>query len=202
MGIGTATYYEPESGKIATLGHGIVDRDTDKLITIESGTLLTSTITKIKKGEEGIPGEIRGVINDSQKIGNINLNTEFGIYGKLEETNRLGIDTTNVLDVALKNEIKTGKATILLMLEDGIRKEYEIEIKKIYKNNTEDNKSMLIEITDSELIEKTGGIIQGMSGAPILQNGKFIGAITHVLVNNPIQGYAVFGETMIKQMNI
>ncbi len=202
MGIGTATYYEPESGKIATLGHGIVDRDTDKLITIESGTLLTSTITKIKKGEEGIPGEIRGVINDSQKIVNINLNTEFGIYGKLEETNRLGIDTTNVLDVALKNEIKTGKATILLMLEDGIRKEYEIEIKKIYKNNTEDNKSMLIEITDSELIEKTGGIIQGMSGAPILQNGKFIGAITHVLVNNPIQGYAVFGETMIKQMNI
>ena len=202
MGIGTATYYEPESGKIATLGHGIVDRDTDKLITIESGTLLTSTITKIKKGEEGIPGEIRGVINDSQKIGNINLNTEFGIYGKLEETNRLGIDTTNVLDVALKNEIKTGKATILLMLEDGIRKEYEIEIKKIYKNNTEDNKSMLIEITDSELIEKTGGIIQGMSGAPILQNGKFIGAITHVLVNHPIQGYAVFGETMIKQMNI
>ena len=202
MGIGTATYYEPESGKIATLGHGIVDRDTDKLITIESGTLLTSTITKIKKGEEGIPGEIRGVINDSQKIGNINLNTEFGIYGKLEETNRLGIDTTNVLDVALKNEIKTGKATILLMLEDGIRKEYEIEIKKIYKNNTEDNKIMLIEITDSELIEKTGGIIQGMSGAPILQNGKFIGAITHVLVNNPIQGYAVFGETMIKQMNI
>lgn len=202
MGIGTATYYEPESGKIATLGHGIVDRDTDKLITIESGTLLTSTITKIKKGEEGIPGEIRGVINDSQKIGNINLNTEFGIYGKLEETNRLGIDTTNVLDVALKNEIKTGKATILLMLEDGIRKEYEIEIKKIYKNNTEDNKSMLIEITDSELIEKTGGIIQGMSGAPILQNGKFIGAVTHVLVNNPIQGYAVFGETMIKQMNI
>ena len=164
MGIGTATYYEPESGKI-----------------------------------EGIPGEIRGVINDSQKIGNINLNTEFGIYGKLEETNRLGIDTTNVLDVALKNEIKTGKATILLMLEDGIRKEYEIEIKKIYKNNTEDNKSMLIEITDSELIEKTGGIIQGMSGAPILQNGKFLGAITHVLVNNPIQGYAVFGETMIKQ---
>lgn len=182
MGIGTATYYEPESGKIATLGHGIVDRDTDKLITIESGTLLTSTITKIKKGEEGIPGEIRGVINDSQKIGNINQNTEFGIYGKLEETNRLGIDTTNVLDVALKNEIKTGKATILLMLEDGIRKEYEIEIKKIYKNNTEDNKSMLIEITDSELIEKTGGIIQGMSGAPILQNGKFIGAITHVYV--------------------
>ena len=86
-------------------------------------------------------------------------------------------------------------------MEDGIRKEYEIEIKKIYKNNQEDNKSMLIEITDEKLIEKTGGIVQGMSGAPILQNGKFIGAITHVLVNNPLQGYAVFGEIMVKQMN-
>ena len=201
-GIGTATYYDPGTGKIATLGHGIVDRDTDKLITIESGKLLTSTITKIKKGEKGNPGEIKGIINDNQTIGSINLNTDFGIYGNLKEINTLGIDKKNSLEIALKNEIKTGEATILLALEDEIRKEYKIEIKKIYKNNTEDNKSMLIEITDEKLIEKTGGIIQGMSGAPIIQNGKFIGAITHVLVNNPLQGYAVFGEIMIKQMNI
>ena len=201
-GIGTATYYDPGTGKIATLGHGIVDRDTDKLITIESGKLLTSTITKIKKGEKGNPGEIKGIINDNQTIGSINLNTDFGIYGNLKEINTLGIDKNNSLDIALKNEIKTGEATILLALEDEIRKEYKIEIKKIYKNNTEDNKSMLIEITDEKLIEKTGGIIQGMSGAPIIQNGKFIGAITHVLVNNPLQGDAVFGEIMIKQMNI
>ena len=200
-GIGTATYYDPGTGKIATLGHGIVDRDTDKLITIESGKLLTSTITKIKKGEKGNPGEIKGIINDNQTIGSINLNTDFGIYGNLKEINTLGIDKNNSLDIALKNEIKTGEATILLALEDEIRKEYKIEIKKIYKNNTEDNKSMLIEITDEKLIEKTGGIIQGMSGAPIIQNGKFIGAITHVLVNNPLQGYAVFGETMLKEMN-
>ena len=105
------------------------------------------------------------------------------------------------MDVSLIKEIKKWQAKIILALEDGIRKEYDIEIKKIYKNNTEDNKSMLIEITDDELIEKTGGIIQGMSGAPIVQNGKFIGAITHVLINNPRQGYALFGETMIKQMN-
>lgn len=201
-GIGTATYYDPGTGKIATLGHGIVDRDTDKLITIESGKLLTSTITKIKKGEKGNPGEIKGIINDNQTIGSINLNTDFGIYGNLKEINTLGIDKNNSLEIALKNEIKTGEATILLALKDEIRKEYKIEIKKIYKNNTEDNKSMLIEITDEKLIEKTGGIIQGMSGAPIIQNGKFIGAITHVLVNNPLQGYAVFGEIMIKQMNI
>ena len=181
-GIGTATYYDPGTGKIATLGHGIVDRDTDKLITIESGKLLTSTITKIKKGEKGNPGEIKGIINDNQTIGSINLNTDFGIYGNLKEINTLGIDKNNSLDIALKNEIKTGEATILLALEDEIRKEYKIEIKKIYKNNTEDNKSMLIEITDEKLIEKTGGIIQGMSGAPIIQNGKFIGAITHVYV--------------------
>lgn len=201
VGIGTATYYEPESGKIATLGHGIIDRDTDKLITIESGEIATSTITKIKKGTKGNPGEIRGIINEGEIIGNISQNTQFGIYGQLIETNELGINENNSLEVALKEEIKTGKATILLTLEDGIRKEYEIKIKKIYTNNTEDNKSMLIEITDEELIEQTGGIIQGMSGAPIIQNGKFIGAITHVLVNSPLEGYAVFGEIMVKQMN-
>lgn len=200
-GIGTATYYEPRSGKIATLGHGIVDRDTDKLITLGSGEITTSTVTKIKKGEKGNPGEIRGILNEEKVIGKINLNTRFGIYGNLNETNSLGINEENSVNVALKEEIKLGKAQILLTLEDGIRREYEIEIKKIYKNNQEDNKSMLIEITDEKLIEKTGGIVQGMSGAPILQNGKFIGAITHVLVNNPLQGYAVFGEIMVKQMN-
>lgn len=201
VGIGTATYYEPETGKIATLGHGIVDKDTDKLITLESGEITTSTIIKIKKGEKGNPGEIRGALNSGKIIGNIEQNTKFGIYGNLTTTTELGIDEDNSLEVALKEEIKLGKASIYLSLADGVRKEYEIEIKKIYKNNTENNKSMLIEITDQELIEQTGGIIQGMSGAPIIQNGKFVGAITHVLVNNPLEGYAVFGETMIKQMN-
>ena len=199
-GIGTATYYEPETGKIATLGHGIVDKDTAKLITIESGEFVTSSITKIKKGEKGTPGEIRGIIDDEHIIGKISQNTKFGIYGTLNKTNSININTENSLEVALKDEIKLGKATILLCLDDGIRKEYEISIKKIYKNNSDNNKSMLIEIIDPKLIEKTGGIIQGMSGAPIIQNGKFIGAITHVLVNNPLQGYAVFGEIMVKQM--
>ena len=174
VGIGTATYYEPQSGRIATLGHGIVDRDTDKLITIESGELLTSKITNIKKGEKGNPGEIRGIINEDRKIGSIYQNTQFGIYGKIDQVSSLGINEENSMEVALIDEIETGKAKILLTLEDGIRKEYEIKIKKIYRYNTENNKSMLIEITDDELIEKTGGIIQGMSGAPIIQNGKFV----------------------------
>jgi len=174
VGIGTATYYEPSSGNIATLGHGILDRDTDKLISIESGELTTSTITKIKKGEEGLPGEIRGILNEEEIIGNINQNTNFGIYGNLKNSNILGVNEGNTLEVALKEEVEKGKAKILLTLEDGIRKEYEIEIKKVYTHNTEDNKSMLIEIIDKELIEKTGGIIQGMSGAPIIQNNKFV----------------------------
>lgn len=202
VGIGTATYYEAETGKIATLGHGIIDSDTDQLITIESGEITTSIITKIEKGQVGTPGQIRGIINNANIIGSISKNTNFGIYGNLSTTNELGIDESNSIEVATKDEIKTGKASILLVLEDGIRKEYQIEIKKIYKNSTENNKNMLIEITDQELIEKTGGIIQGMSGAPIIQNEKFIGAITHVLVNNPQEGYAVFGETMIKQSQL
>jgi len=160
VGIGTATYYEPESGKIATLGHGIVDRDTEKLISIESGELTTSTITSIRKGQKGNPGEIRGILNEEEIIGTVNLNTEYGIYGKLQNPNQLGVSNNNSLEVALKEEIKTGKAKTILTLEDGIRREYEIEIKKIYKHNTEDNKSMLIEITDEELIKKTGGIVQ------------------------------------------
>lgn len=200
-GIGTATYYDPGSGKIATLGHGIVDIDTESLITVESGTITKARTSRIKKGVEGSPGEIKGTLAESEVIGNININSQFGIYGKVTNPILLEMNESEGLEVALKDEIKKGKATILLELEEGIKKEYEIEIKKIYKNNTEDNKSMLIEITDEELIEKTGGIVQGMSGAPILQNGKFIGAITHVLVNNPKQGYALFGETMIKQMN-
>lgn len=198
-GIGTATYYEPSSGKVATLGHGIVDTDTDSLITVDSGSITKARILDIRKGLEGAPGEIRGTLLEDEIIGNISMNTHFGIYGKIESTINLDLNNTEEMEVALKEEIKKGSAKILLSLEGENRKEYDIEIKKIYKENEEDNKSMLIEITDKELLEKTGGIIQGMSGAPIIQNGKFIGAITHVLVNNPKQGYALFGETMIKQ---
>ena len=117
----------------------------------------------------------------------------------VENLSSLNIDKSREAEVATRDEIQTGKATILCSLDNGIPKEYEIEIKKIYKDNNYDNKSMQIKVTDQELIDKTGGIIQGMSGAPILQNGKFIGAVTHVLVSNPLEGYAVFGDIMLKQ---
>ena len=200
-GVGTITYYEPESGKFAALGHGIVDVDTDKLIDIESGEVVTSSIVAIKKGEQGIPGEIKGTIMNQTNIGEVTKNTDFGIYGNLTNTASLNINSQKAIDVALRSEIKTGNAKFLCTLENGVTKEYDIEIKKIYANNNSDNKSMLIKVTDEDLLNQTGGIIRGLSGAPIIQNGKFCGAVTHVLVSDPTMGYAVFGDLMIKEMN-
>lgn len=148
-----------------------------------------------------MPGQIKGTISSGTTIGNIYSNTEFGIYGDLTSTSKLNISEENLMKVAKRDEIVTGPAKVILTLQDGIRKEYNIEITKIYRNNNSDNKSMLIKVTDEKLLELTGGIIQGMSGAPIVQNGKFAGAITHVFVNNPKEGYAVFGDLMVKQSN-
>ena len=199
-GVGTITFYEPETKEFAALGHGILDVDTSKLIDIGKGELVTSKIVSIVKGENGKPGEIKGSIENGTSIGEINKNTFFGIYGKINNSTPLNINTQNALEVANRNEIKTGEATIFCTLDDKGPQEYKINIDKIYYNNNTNNKSMLIRITDEKLIEKTGGIIQGMSGSPIIQNGKFIGAITHVLVNDSKEGYAVFGDMMLKQM--
>lgn len=199
-GVGTLTFYEPSTGEFGALGHGINDVDTYELIDIANGELVTTNIIDIVKGENGIPGEIRGVIDGGTIIGSISKNTGYGVYGKVIETSRLNIDKNKEMEVANRNEIKTGKAEIMCELENGKIENYEIEIQKIFLENNEDNKSMLIKVTDERLIEKTGGIIQGMSGAPIVQNGKFIGSVTHVLVNDSKMGYAVFGDLMIKQM--
>ena len=199
-GVGTMTFYEPSSGMFAALGHGIADIDTSELINIESGELTTTNILSIVKGQKGTPGEIRGTIENSESLGSIYKNTSFGVYGKVQSKNKLDINNMEEMDVALRDEIKTGKAQILCELENGKTEKHDVEIKKLYLNNNENNKSMVIKITDEKLIEKTGGIIQGMSGAPIIQNGKFIGAVTHVLVNDPTVGYGVFADIMIKQL--
>ena len=199
-GVGTLTFYEPSTGEFGALGHGINDVDTYELIDIANGELVTTNIVDIVKGEDGTPGEIRGIIDGESTIGSIYKNTSYGVYGKVIDTSRLNLYTSNELEVANRNEIKTGKAQIMCELENGKIEKYEIEIQKIFLENNKDNKSMLIKVTDEDLIEKTGGIIQGMSGAPIIQNGKFIGAITHVLVNDSKTGYAVFADLMIKQM--
>lgn len=198
-GVGTVTFYEPSTKTFGALGHGIADIDTGELLNIASGEFVTTRILNITKGEKGNPGKIQGTIENQQTIGEISKNTGFGIYGKVDNISSLDIEASKEMEVALRDEIKLGRAKILCSLDNKNVQEYEIEIKKIYKENNYNNKSMEIEITDERLISKTGGIIQGMSGSPIIQNGKFIGAVTHVLVNNPKEGYAVFGDLMLKQ---
>ena len=134
-----------------------------------------------------------------EKIGEVYKNTSFGIFGKVSNKNNLKINVEE-MEILNRNEIKKGKAQIICEVENGKKEYYDIEIQKIYTANNKDNKSMLIKITDERLLEKTGGIIQGMSGSPIIQNGKFVGAVTHVLVNEPKVGYGVFADMMIKQM--
>lgn len=199
-GVGTLTFYEPSTNLFMALGHGISDIDTEEIVNIANGELVTANIVSITKGRKGYPGEIRGTIDEGKTIGTIYKNTNFGVYGMVKNKNYLEADLTQEMEVAPRNEIKEGKAQIICQLENSAKKKYDIEIEKAYINNNQNNKSMLIKITDKELLEKTGGIIQGMSGAPIIQEGKFVGAVTNVLVNDPTQGYGVFADIMIKEM--
>ncbi len=199
-GVGTLTFYEPSTGKFAALGHGIVDVDTGDIINIANGELVTSNLVAIKKGEKGTPGEIKGSIDSGVTIGNISKNTNFGVFGLVSNKNNLNLNGAKEYEVALRSEIQTGEAEIICELENEKKEQYKIEISKIYTSNNYDNKSMMIKITDERLLQKTGGIIQGMSGSPIIQNGKFVGAITNVLVSDPTTGYAIFGDLMVKQM--
>lgn len=199
-GVGTLTFYEAKTNLFMALGHGISDIDTEEIVNIANGELVTANIVSITKGRKGYPGEIRGTIDQGRTIGTIYKNTNFGVYGTVKNKNYLEADLTQEMEVATRSEIKEGKAQIICQLENSNKKKYDIEIEKIYTNNNQNNKSMLIKITDNELLEKTGGIIQGMSGAPIIQEGKFIGAVTNVLVNDPTQGYGVFADIMIKEM--
>lgn len=199
-GVGTISFYEPSSKSFAALGHGIIDVDTGDLVTIANGDITNANIISIVKGQKGNPGEIRGSLLNQSTIGNVSKNTRFGIYGQLTDIGNLDIGKENEIPVATRDEIKIEKAKIICSLENGKREEYEIEIEKVFLNNNSDNKSMIIKVTDERLLEKTGGIIQGMSGSPIIQNEKLIGVVTHVLVNNPTMGYGVFADIMIKKM--
>lgn len=199
-GVGTLTFYEPDTNMFMSLGHGIEDVDTGKIVEISNGELVTANVISIIKGKKDTIGEIRGTISNGSVIGKIYKNTDLGVYGNITNKENIGISTKEEIEVANREEIEKGKATIICQIDNTEPKEYEIEIEKIFINNNYDNKSMLIKVTDSELINKTGGIIQGMSGSPIIQNRKFVGAVTHVLLNNPKEGYAIFGDLMIKQM--
>lgn len=159
-GVGTVTFYEPSTKNFGALGHGITDIDTEQLIDIASGEFVTTKILNVVKGESGNPGRIQGTVDNQKNIGTIYKNTKFGIYGQVENLSSLNIDKSKEVELALRDEIKVGEATIMCSLENGKIEQYKIEIEKIFKENNYDNKSMLIKVKDDRLLEKTGGIIQ------------------------------------------
>lgn len=197
QGIGTLTYID-ESGRFGALGHGISDVDTGEQLNIEQGELYDARILSVQKGTSGSPGELRGIIDyqDYLKLGEICKNTANGITGRLH-TGKGAALHREAYEITLKQDLQTGPAHILSDVGDGV-KEYDIEIVKIDRNAKDSNKSFVIQVTDPELLSKTGGIVQGMSGSPIIQNGKLAGAVTHVLVNDPARGYGIFIENMLE----
>lgn len=196
-GVGTITYVDG-AGNYGALGHGISSAETENLIEIKSGSLYETEIAAVNKGEKGAPGSLVGLlyIQKEHYLGTVETNSTVGIYGATNEKFDDLIEL-DALPVAYKQEIQTGPAEVYACV-DGVVQSYDIEIEDIVMNNPEVNKSLLIRVTDEELIRKTGGIVQGISGSPIVQNGKIIGAVTHVLVNDPTKGYGIFIENMLE----
>lgn len=196
QGIGTLTFVD-EEGRFGALGHGINDVDVNELMEMERGGVYLADIVSIKKGEEGKPGELTGVIDyaEENKLGEIYKNTNVGIYGNLLEK-ETEILSQNPIPIGLKQEIHKGAASILCQI-DGERKLYDVQITEINFDNDNNNRGIVLKITDENLINLTGGIVQGMSGAPIIQDGKLIGAVTHVFVRDAKRGYGVFIENMV-----
>ena len=195
-GIGTVTYYNPENNTFGALGHAITDQDTAKILMMRSASAYNATVTTIRKGKSGDPGELGGVfLSDDRYLGEIFMNSAVGIFGNYNKQ----ITNHSPIPVAHQSEAEEGKATILCSIKDEKIDEYEIEISKIIKSSLYTSKGMIIKVTDSRLLEKTDGIVQGMSGSPIIQNGKLIGAVTHVFVNDPTRGYGIFIENMLAE---
>lgn len=197
QGIGTLTYIT-QDGKYGALGHGITDIDTGVLMQVRTGNAYDAEIVRIVKGEPGEPGELSGVIQRSEadRLGIVTKNTAQGIFGNVKENLEIK-RTGTIMEIGRKQEVKKGKACILCEI-NGIVETYEIEIERVDYSNRNHAKSLVIKITDEELIGLTGGIVQGMSGSPIIQDGKLIGAVTHVLVNDPTRGYGIFIENMLE----
>jgi len=196
-GIGTITYYKADGTSFAGLGHPVCDVDTGEIVPISSGEVASVNINGVKNGVAGSPGELIGSFISTESIGEISLNNSYGIFGVMD--NQVSLD--NAIPMGFKQDISIGEATILTTIDGTSPKEYSIEIKKIDYNSNESSKNMVIRITDEELLSKTGGIVQGMSGSPIIQDGKLIGAVTHVFINDPTKGYAIFCENMVNNGN-
>lgn len=201
-GIGTLTFYHKGTESFGALGHPITDGDTNQSFIIRKGDLLRASVLSVRKGERGTPGELKGLfLNEKESIGSINKNTESGIYGDAY-TSLINPIFNKPIPVGFRSELEEGPAKIITTIGDGGPKEYTIEIVKLLPQDKAGPKSMLIKITDEELLEKTGGIVQGMSGSPIIQNGKLVGAVTHVLINKPELGYGIYIEWMLEDAGI
>lgn len=193
IGIGTLTFIDPESKIFASLGHEIVESSTGLKFEMKDGSIFKSEITGVEKSSRNNPGEKNATYHVEEKYGTITKNKINGIYGKYEKS----IDGKDVIEVASKNEVKTGKAYFRTVLKDNIVEEFDINILKVSDNDP--TKNILFEVTDKKLITKTNGIVQGMSGSPIIQNNKIIGAVTHVLTDNPRRGYGIFITNMLEE---
>ena len=192
-GIGTMTYYDLNSGLFAGLGHAVCDVDTGDIMPLSGGEIVSAEVTGCRKGENGSPGELKGRFISGETVGTLLANTSSGVYGTVRSRN---IMAGEQMPVALRHEVRAGKATIRTTIEGTDVQEYEIEIEKVTLADYTKGQNMVIRITDPELLEKTGGIVQGMSGSPILQNGMLVGAVTHVFVNDPTRGFGIFAENI------
>ena len=192
-GIGTVTYVNYETGIVAGLGHGITDADSGVVLPVLSGELVDVSITGVEKGQAGAPGELKGVFNRGIPFATLNYNCESGVFATLERD----FCSAQLLPTALRQEVTTGKALLLSTVDGGEPRYYDIEIEAINLSDSNPTKNLVINITDPKLIEKTGGIVQGMSGSTIVQNGKIVGALTHVFINEPTKGYGIFIENML-----
>ncbi len=195
-GIGTLTFYVPGSDIFAGLGHAVCDVDTGDVLPIASGEIVPARIYSVVKGQSGEPGELRGGF-ELGSLGNLAVNGETGIYGSLTQIPVSG----DPVPVAMKQQVKTGYAQILTTIDGTEPELYDIRIDQVRYNDSSPTRNMVVVITDERLLEETGGIVQGMSGSPILQDGKLVGAVTHVFVNEPTKGFAIFAENMLKTAN-
>ena len=198
-GVGTLSFYDPESGAFGALGHAITDVDTGESLTVRDGDIMHADIVDVLKGQRGEPGELKGsFLKEGETFGSILLNNAFGIYGQSDEAlvNPL---YPQGLPVGSRYSVHEGKASILSTVEGDTVREYEVEITRCVQQGSPAQKGMILRVTDPELLERTGGIVQGMSGSPILQDGHIIGAVTHVYVNDPTQGYGMYIEWMLEQ---
>ena len=195
-GIGTVTFYNPENGLFAGLGHGVCDIDTNRLLPMKNGDIVPVTISGISVGKKGAAGELRGYFSSNLPIGSLRVNCEEGVYGTLQ----VSPVEQQALPVAMKQEIQEGPAKILTTVTDGEPQYYDVTIESVDLKNPSRVKNLVVLVKDKTLLAQTGGIVQGMSGSPIIQNGKIVGAVTHVFLNDPTRGYGIFAENMVENM--